>query len=126
MSGERILLIEDEKDISLLVASRLSDSGYKVFIAEDGGPALTQVEEILPDLILLDLWLPSLSGEEICKAIRENADEKISKIPIVILSAKKSEADQIVGRMIGANCYLPKPVDADQLLVQIRQLLEKK
>ena len=124
MNGKRILLIEDEKEISGLLNSRLAAQGYEMDTLEDGGLALNRIQEILPDLIILDLWLPHLSGEEICKAVRESMDERIAKIPILILSAKKSEADQIVGRMLGANHYFTKPADANQLLVQIRKILD--
>ena len=120
------MVIEDEKEIALLLTTRLVASGYEVFSLEKGDGALKRIQEILPQLIILDLWLPGLSGEEICKAVRESDDERIAKIPILILSAKKSEADQIVGRVIGANHYLTKPVVTDHLLAQIRQLLKKK
>ena len=121
---KNILLVEDDPDISLSVAFRLRNQGYGVQVVEDGKNGLRIALENIPHLLILDLMLPDLSGEEICKAIREHEDEQIQKIPIIMLTAKSSQADAIVGRVIGANFYLTKPFSMDDLLGKIKVLAD--
>ena len=123
MNKKRILVIEDEKDILKPLVFRLEKQGFSVLSASDGEIGLKEVKENLPDLIILDLFLPKLSGEEICKLIRETGDEEIENIPIVMLTAKSSEADRIVGRVIGANSYLTKPFEIQELMREIERLI---
>src|SRR3989338_5024582 len=105
----RILVVDDEKDHLDFVGLQLKQAGFESIFAEDGKEGLEKARREGPDLILLDLNLPELSGEEVCKAIREDEDEKFSSTPIVMLTAKTTEVDRIVGRVIGANSYLTKP-----------------
>lgn len=123
MKGKRILVVEDDADISELLEERLKNAGYEIFSVRDGHHALKAVVEKCPDLIILDLFLPTLSGEEVCKSVREHDNDKVNKIPILMLSAKASEVDKIVGRVIGANRYLTKPLNPQELLTNVDQLL---
>ena len=120
---KNILLVEDDPDISKSVAFRLQKQGYEVQVAEDGKNGLAAALENIPHLLILDLMLPRVSGEEICKAIREHDDEQIQKIPIIMLTAKSSEVDAIVGRVIGANYYLTKPFSMEELLEKIEKII---
>ena len=123
MVKKRILLIEDEEDISHPLAFRLRKSGFQVIVISDGEAGLQAVKQYLPDFVILDLGLPHVSGEEICKSIREGDDEEIGKIPIIMLTAKRDLVDRIVGKVIGANAYLTKPYDPDALLKEINHWL---
>ena len=120
---KRILIIEDEEGVSKSIALRLKKSGPEVCVAKDGEEGLKAARRESPDLVILDLMLPKLSGEEVCKAIREDEDEKFASTPILMLTAKTSAADRIIGKMIGANDYVVKPFDPDSLLEKIRKLL---
>lgn len=117
-----VLIIDDDGLSSWALSLRLGKLGFNVIWAQDGAGGLEEVKKRIPDLIILDLYLPKLSGEEVCKAIREGEDEKISSIPIIMLSAKDKEADRILGRVIGANAYIVKPYDFNDLLQEIRLL----
>ncbi len=120
-----IFVIEDNDDISKAIGYRLKKEGYQVSAFQDGQLGLDAALQQIPHLIILDLMLPGLPGEEVCKALREHDDEKFQTIPIIMLTAKNSEADGIVGRVIGANYYMTKPFSIDDLLQQIRKILEK-
>jgi DNA-binding response OmpR family regulator len=121
-SVKRILIIEDDEDISTLLANRLRKEGYVVEFACDGEKGLNRIEELRPDLIILDLMLPSVPGEVICKEVRSNKDPQISKVPVIMLTAKGSTADKFIGKGIGANLYVTKPFDAAVLLSEVRRL----
>src|SRR3989338_3388552 len=121
-----ILLVEDDPDISRSVAFRLRKQGYEVRVVEDGKNGLAAALENVPHLLILDLMLPLISGEEVCKALREHDDEKIQKIPIIMLTAKSSEADAIVGRIIGANYYMTKPFSMEDLVAKIEKMTAEK
>ena len=81
------------------------------------------IRQIRPDLIILDLMLPHLPGGEVCKAVREDDDEEIAKIPIIMLTANASDVDRIVGKVIGANYYMTKPFDFSDVLENIQQTI---
>ncbi len=119
----RLLLIEDEVDIAKPLAFRLRQMGFGVETAGDGLKGLTLALESRPDLIILDLTLPSLSGEEICKRVKEHDEEAIAKIPIIMLTAKTSEVDRIIGKVIGASSYLTKPFEISTLVQEIKRYL---
>lgn len=120
-----ILVIEDDQDISRLVAFRLKKEGYAVIVAHDGTEGLDLVFKKHPQLIILDLMLPGLPGEELCKKVREHDDAAINKIPIIMLTAKNTEVDGIVGRVIGANFYMTKPFSMEELLQRIRKIISE-
>ncbi len=121
---KRILIIEDSEDICRLLSIRLESHGFEVLTALDGQEGLDMIESEKPHLIILDLFLPRISGEDVCKAVRENRDTAISSIPIIMLTSKRSEVDRIIGMVIGANAYIEKPFDPEQLLEQVGKCLQ--
>ncbi len=122
-SDERILLIEDDSDISELVQYNLEREGYKVVAAADGELGLNQAMQTKPDLILLDLMLPGLDGLSVCKKLR--AMPETAGIPIVMLTAKGEESDIVVGLEMGADDYVTKPFSPKELLARIRAVLRR-
>lgn len=119
-----ILIIEDEEDIASTLRIALEAEGYDVAVAVDGEEGLLKARKHTPDLIVLDLRLPKLPGEMVCKEIRK--DTVISQTPIIMLTSKDSEVDKVVGKVIGASCYISKPFDLDELSVSIRNFLPKR
>ena len=105
----RLALIEDEKDILKVLEYNFRKEGYDVFSARTGPDGLKLVQTQLPDLVVLDLMLPGMDGLEICKALK--AEPKTRRIPILMLTAKSSETDEIVGLELGADDYVAKPFD---------------
>lgn len=118
-----ILIIEDEISASKFLALRLRKLGFDVLTAFDGVTGLQTAVEKLPDLVILDLMIPKLPGEEVCKSIRENFEEKIATIPIIMLTGKDALVDKVVGKVIGANAYLTKPYEFENLLVEIKRII---
>ena len=116
----RILLIEDERALREALADALAAEGFAVEQAATGGAGLTAFRANTPDLVLLDLMLPEMSGIEICRAIRSN-----SKVPIIMVTAKASETDRIVGLDLGADDYVTKPFSARELSARIRAVLRR-
>lgn len=121
---EQILIIEDEADISKTIRYFLEEEGYDVSIAGSGEEGLEKTLLHNPDLVILDLKLPELQGEEVCKEIRK--DKKTSGTLIIMLTAKDSDVDRVVGRVIGADCYMTKPFELDELGSRIKELLANK
>lgn len=118
---KKILIVDDEPEIVEILRRFLERKGYGVSVAMDGEVALERTRLDLPDLVILDLNLPKLSGEEVCKEIR--AGESTKKIPIVMLTGKNSDVDKVIGRVIGADRYLTKPFEIDNLLKVINEIL---
>lgn len=118
-----ILIIEDENDLAELVAFNLEKEGYRSLIAPDGPSGLEAARHNSPDLILLDLMLPGISGMEICKVLKSN--EKTARIPIVMLTAKGEEIDRVVGFEVGADDYVVKPFSPRELLLRIKAVLRR-
>ena len=116
----RILLIEDERALREALADALATDGFVVEQAATGSAGLTAFRSHPPDLVLLDLMLPEMSGIEICRAIRSN-----SKVPIIMVTAKASETDRIVGLDLGADDYVTKPFSARELSARIRAVLRR-
>ncbi len=116
----RILLIEDEREITDPLTYSLEREGYETIVAHDGAEGLRKAQTLLPDLIILDLMLPGVSGEDICRQLR--AGEKTRDIPIIILSAKAEETDQVVGFSLGADDYVTKPFSVKVLLQRIKAI----
>ncbi|HEV7741278.1 MAG TPA: response regulator transcription factor [Pseudolysinimonas sp.] len=117
----RILIVEDEPSLSEPLAFLLQREGYETEIAADGRAALTVFDRAGADLILLDLMLPGLSGTEVCKEIRTR-----SSVPIIMLTAKDSEVDIVVGLELGADDYVTKPYSSRELLARIRAVLRRR
>jgi len=120
---KRILIIEDEYSASKFLTLRLENLGFQVSAAFDGMTGLKEAAGNLPDLVILDLMLPKLPGEEVCKAIRENLDEKIARIPIIMLTGKDSLVDKVLGKVLGADAYLTKPYEFNDLYEAIRRVI---
>jgi two-component system phosphate regulon response regulator PhoB len=122
--AERILVIDDEPDLLELVRLNLDQAGYRVETAETGGEALELVRSSPPDLIVLDLMLPDISGTEVCRQIRSDAD--LQHIPVVMLTAKADEVDRVVGFELGADDYVTKPFSPRELTLRVRAVLRRK
>ena len=123
MSKEKILIIEDEKDIVKMLDYNLKKEGFKVLSANNGEDGLDMARKENPDLALLDLMLPGMDGLDVCKAIKNDA--KTAHIPIIILTAKVQEADKIVGLELGADDYVTKPFSPRELIARIKAVLRR-
>ncbi|HGA4143491.1 TPA: response regulator YycF [Streptococcus agalactiae] len=117
---KKILIVDDEKPISDIIKFNLTKEGYETATAFDGREALVQYAEFQPDLIILDLMLPELDGLEVAKEVR-----KTSHIPIIMLSAKDSEFDKVIGLEIGADDYVTKPFSNRELLARVKAHLRR-
>ena len=117
---KKILIVDDEKPISDIIKFNLNKEGYETITAFDGREALKKFEEESPDLIILDLMLPELDGLEVAKEVR-----KTSHIPIIMLSAKDSEFDKVIGLEIGADDYVTKPFSNRELLARVKAHLRR-
>jgi two-component system phosphate regulon response regulator PhoB len=119
----RILIIEDERDLTDNLSYNLQREGYETLVAHDGQEGLRKAQTLLPDLIILDLMLPGLKGEDVCRELR--AGERTREIPIIILSAKSEETDQVIGFSIGADDYVTKPFAPKVLMQRVKALLRR-
>jgi two-component system, OmpR family, alkaline phosphatase synthesis response regulator PhoP len=120
----KILVIDDEKDIVELISYNLEKEGYSVLKAYDGEAALTLVKLHNPDLLILDLMLPRISGIDVCKAVRNNPDT--ADLPIIMATAKVDEIDKIIGLEIGADDYVTKPFSIRELVARVRAILRRR
>lgn len=118
-----ILVIEDEQDLAQLIAYQLESEGYTTLHAGDGVQGLELARRAAPDLVLLDIMLPGMSGIEVCKALR--GDETSAGIPILLLTARGEEIDRVVGFEVGADDYMVKPFSTRELLLRIRAILRR-
>lgn len=116
----RVLVVEDEQSLREPLVYLLQKEGYDVIEAEDGNKAITEFEEHGADLVLLDLMLPGISGNEVCRVIRQT-----SQVPIIMLTAKDSEIDKVVGLEIGADDYVTKPYSTRELLARMKAVLRR-
>ncbi len=119
--SKKILVVEDDPALLKLQSIVLFNGGYEVEATMSGNTAVQLVSEKNPDLVLLDVRLPGLNGFEVCKQIRENPDTK--DIPIVFLSAKKSDKEIRYGKEIGGNAYITKPYNSKNVMNTIHKLL---
>lgn len=117
---KKILVVDDEKPISDIVKFNLSKEGYEVFTAFDGEEAVEMVSEVEPDLILLDLMLPKMDGLEVCREVRKNYDT-----PIIMVTAKDSEIDKVLGLELGADDYVTKPFSNRELVARVKANLRR-
>ena len=115
---KKILIVEDDRDIIELVRYNLEKENFRVQAVEDGVTGLTQIRKSRPDMIILDLMLPRLSGLEICREIRQ--DSSLPRIPIIMLTARADEADRVVGLETGADDYVPKPFSPRELVARVK------
>ena len=116
----RILLVEDEDSFSDPLSYLLGKEGYEVSVADDGLKALAEFDRNGADLVLLDLMLPGVSGTEVCRELRSK-----SNVPIIMLTAKDSEIDKVVGLELGADDYVTKPYSSRELLARVRAVLRR-
>jgi two-component system phosphate regulon response regulator PhoB len=120
MTQPRILIIEDERALTEVLTYNLQRAGYEPIVAHDGQEGLRKAQTLLPEMVLLDLMLPVLNGLEVCRELR--AGERTRTIPILMLTAKAEETDQIVGFSLGADDYVTKPFSVKVLLERIKAL----
>jgi two-component system alkaline phosphatase synthesis response regulator PhoP len=118
----KILLVDDEKDIVEFIKYNLELENYQVITAYDGEEALKKMSQH-PDLVILDIMMPKLNGYDVCKRIR--ADREFQFVPIIFLSAKSSEIDEILGLELGANDYIRKPISPQKLVARVKSNLRK-
>lgn len=116
----RVLIIEDERALVKVLTYNLQREGYETLVAHDGQEGLRKAQTLLPDLILLDLMLPGVDGLDICRELR--ASERTRDIPIIMVTAKAEETDQVVGFSMGADDYVTKPFSVKVLLQRIKAL----
>ncbi|MEW1964605.1 response regulator transcription factor [Micrococcus sp. NPDC078436] len=116
----RILIVEDEESFSDPLSYLLSKEGFEVTVAADGNEALAEFERSGADLILLDLMLPGMSGTEVCRQVRQR-----SNVPVIMLTAKDSEIDKVVGLEIGADDYVTKPYSSRELVARVRAVMRR-
>ncbi len=116
----RLLLIEDEEGFAEALSYQLKRAGYEVEWANDGAIGIERFKTTGADLVLLDLMLPSIAGEEVCKAIRRS-----SNVPIIMLTAKDAELDRVLGLELGADDYVTKPFSTHELLARIKAVLRR-
>lgn len=117
---KKILVVDDEKPIADILQFNLKKEGYEVYCAYDGNEALTMVEEIQPDLILLDIMLPLKDGMEVCREVRKKYE-----MPIIMLTAKDSEIDKVLGLELGADDYVTKPFSTRELIARVKANLRR-
>lgn len=122
-SGRKVLIVEDERDVADLLEMGLRKAGFKTFAAADGATALKRARDDRPDLIILDLMLPQMSGLEVCRILK--GDATTSHIPILMLTAKAEEVDRIVGLEFGADDYVTKPFSPREVMLRIRAILRR-
>jgi two-component system, OmpR family, alkaline phosphatase synthesis response regulator PhoP len=122
MKREKILVVDDEKDIVELLQYNLNKEGYEVIVSYDGKSAIEK-SKLKPDLILLDIMMPEYDGFEVCKIIM--SDPQTSHIPIIFLTAKDSEIDEVLGLELGAVDYIQKPISIRKIIARIKNVLRK-
>ena len=118
-----ILLVDDEPDLIEMIEYALTAEGFRVLTARDGAEGLAVAEAERPDLVVLDIMMPRLNGVELTERLRENAQLRL--VPILMLTARTGEGDEIAGLEAGADDYLPKPVSTKRLISRIRALLRR-
>lgn len=122
--SKKILLVDDEENIVMMVKARLQGNGYDVIVAMDGQEALQKARTENPDLIILDVMLPKMDGFKVCRMLK--SDESYKHIPIILFSARTQSSDLEIGRQQGADDYITKPFQPAFLLEKIQSLLASK
>jgi two-component system alkaline phosphatase synthesis response regulator PhoP len=123
MGQKKILVVDDEADLVETLRFPLEMEGFNVLVSYNGEDALSQARKENPDLILLDLMLPKLDGYKVCRLLK--FDERYKHIPILMLTAKTQEKDKLLGKETGANEYITKPFDIDELMKKVKGYLNK-
>jgi len=120
---KHVIVVEDEQDTAELISLHLKNDGYRVTVAGDGDQALKKVHKHMPDLVILDLMIPEITGVEVCKFIRK--DPATQSIPIIMCTAKTGEIDKILGLELGADDYVTKPFSPRELLLRVKNLIKR-
>jgi two-component system, OmpR family, phosphate regulon response regulator PhoB len=123
MSRPRILIIEDERGLTQALEYNFTKEGYDVSAAHDGAEGLRKAQTLLPDAVILDLMLPGMSGLDVCRQLR--AGDRTKTVPILMLTARAEETDQVVGFTLGADDYVTKPFHTKVLLQRVKVLLRR-
>jgi two-component system alkaline phosphatase synthesis response regulator PhoP len=123
MLKEKILIVDDEKDIVKMLDYNFKKEGFRTVLAYDGEDAVVLAQKEHPDLVVLDLMLPGIDGLEVCKALKK--DPKTEGIPIIMLTAKTQETDKILGLELGADDYVTKPFSPRELLARVKAILRR-
>jgi DNA-binding response OmpR family regulator len=120
---KKILIVDDEKDLVSLVSLHMKMAGYDVLSAADGEKALEIIQEVKPNLIILDLMLPEIDGWEVCRRLREESD--MQKIPVIMLTARTQADDKLRGFVVGADDYVTKPFSPRELVARVKRVLAR-
>jgi two-component system phosphate regulon response regulator PhoB len=124
MTKQRILIIEDERPLTDVLSYNLQREGYEPIVAHDGQEGLRKAQTLLPDAVLLDLMLPVRNGLEVCRELRSG--DRTRTLPIIMLTAKAEETDQVVGFSLGADDYVTKPFSVKVLMERIKAVLRRR
>ena len=120
----KVLVVDDEPDAIELIAFNLKTAGYEILTADNGADAIRKAHAFLPDLILLDVMMPEPDGLEVCKILRH--DPLTAALPIIMVTAKSSELDRVLGLELGANDYVIKPFSPRELVLRVKNLLQRR
>ena len=123
MGRKKILVVDDETDLIMMVQIRLEANGYEVISANDGKEGLDKVKNESPDLVLLDVMMPNMSGYQVCTILKQDARYK--RIPIILITGKGQDDFEKVGKRMGADAFITKPFDPPVLLAKIKELIKK-
>ena len=121
--AKKVLVVDDANDIIELIEYRLKTNGYDVIAANTGEAAITKIQKENPDLIIMDVMMPPPNGFQVCRQIKDNPQYR--HLPIILLTAKSTESDQFWGMEAGADAYLTKPYNPEELLSRVQELLEE-
>jgi len=122
---QRILIVEDERDIVAVIKGYLEKAGYRTLAAYDGKTGLFMARQEKPNLIVLDLMLSEMDGLDLCRAIRQDRDPAVADTPIIMLTARVEEADKLIGLELGADDYMTKPFSPRELVARVRTVLRR-
>ena len=120
---QKVLVVDDEDNIRMLVRFNLEKAGYEVFEAEDGRKAVEIAVDLTPDIVLLDLMLPGIDGLEVCRNLKRNP--RTAALPIIMLTAKSDGIDRVIGLELGADDYMTKPFSQRELVARIKAVLRR-
>ncbi|MHC1717272.1 MAG: response regulator [Acidaminococcaceae bacterium] len=120
---QKVLVVDDEDNIRMLVRFNLEKAGYEVCEAADGHKAIEMALDLLPDIVILDLMLPGIDGLEVCRNLKRNP--RTAALPIIMLTAKSDEIDRVIGLELGADDYMTKPFSQRELVARIKAVLRR-
>ncbi len=120
---QRILVVDDERDIVHVLEFALKQAGYDTVAAGDAAQALARVREVQPDLVILDLMLPDLPGTEVCRQLKSSA--RTATLPVIMLTARGDEVDRVVGFELGADDYITKPFSVREVVLRVKAILRR-